>query len=112
LFIVPVLVGSVLGVMMTSLYFLQPQRLISMVIFVWVTGMVSGAFLIYSALDRTAVISAIGNTTEGSVDFDWTVVSRLLSWGVVPLLSLFAAQNSNYSNWVSVLVNALSKALR
>jgi hypothetical protein len=112
LFIVPVLVGSALGVMMTSLYFLQPQRLISMVVFVWVTAMVSGAFLIYSALDRTAVVSAIGNTTEGSVDFDWTVVSRLLSWGIVPLLSLFAAQNSNYSNWVSVLVNALSKALR
>lgn len=112
LYIMPVLVGSVLGVMMTSLYFLQPQRLISMVIFVWVTGMVAGAFLIYSALDRTAIISAIGDTTEGSVAFDWSVASRVVSWGIVPLLSLFAAQNSNYSNWVSVLVNTLSRALR
>ncbi len=112
LYVVPVLVGSVLGVMMTSLYFLQPQRLISTVIFVWVAGMVVGAFLIYSSLDRSAVVSAIGNTTEGAVTFDWTLVSRILTWGIVPLLSLFAAQNSNFSSWVSVLINAFSKTLR
>jgi len=112
LFIVPVLVGSVLGVMMTSLYFLQPQRLISMVVFVWVTGMVAGAFLVYSALDRTAIVSAISNTTEGAVAIDLSVLTRFLSWGIVPLLSLFAAQNSSFPNWVSVLVNTLSKALR
>jgi hypothetical protein len=112
LYVMPVLVGSVLGVLMTSLYFVQPQRLITSVIFVWVTGMVLVSFWIYSSLDRTPVISAIGNTTEGAVDFDWTLVSRIVTWGLVPLLSLFAAQYPSFSNAVSWLANGLGKALR
>jgi hypothetical protein len=74
--------------------------------------MVLVAFLIYSSLDRSAVVSAIGDTTEGSVELDWTLVSRILTWGIVPLLSLFAAQNPNFSNWVSALINAFAKTLR
>ena len=112
LYVVPVLIGSTLGVFMTSLYFVQPQRLLSLVIFFWVASMVLGAFLVYSALDRSAVISAIGDTTEGSVDLDWTVVSRAITWGVVPLLSLFAAQNANFPNWISVFINAIATSLR
>jgi hypothetical protein len=112
LFVLPVLVGSMLGVLMTSLYFLQPQRLITSVIFVWVAGMVCGSFAVYTSLDRSPVISAIGKTTEGSVDFDWTLFTRLVSWGIVPLFSLLAAQYPDFGYWVSLLVNGLGKSLR
>lgn len=112
LYLPPVLVGSALGVMMSSLYFVQPQRLISSLVFVWVAGMVLITFLIYSALDRSAVISAIGNTTEGAVEVDWALVSRVLTWGIVPLLSLLAAQYPSFSSWVSLIINGVGAALR
>ena len=112
LYVVPVMMGSVLGVMMTSLYFIQPQRLVMTVIFVWVAGMVLTTFLIYMALDRSAIISAIGDSTEGSVDFDWTLTSRILTWGVVPLLSLLAAQYPGFSSWMALVVSGLGSALR
>ena len=33
-----------------------------------------------------------GNTTAGSVQLDWNLLRRVLTWGVVPAVSLFAAQ--------------------
>ena len=81
-------------------------------VYLAVVGMVLITFLIYSALDRSAVISAIGNTTEGAVEVDWALVSRVLTWGIVPLLSLLAAQYPSFSSWVSLIINGVGAALR
>lgn len=112
LYVVPVLVGSVLGVLMTSLYFVQPQRLLTTLIFLWVAGMVISMFAVYASLDRSAVISAIGKTTAGSIEFDWTFFARVLTWGIVPLLSLLAARYPGFSYDVSLFVDTLGKAFR
>jgi hypothetical protein len=112
LYVVPVLAGSVLGVLMTSLYFVQPQRLLTTLIFLWVAGMVISTFGVYAALDRSAVISAIGNTTAGSIELDWTFFIRVITWGIVPLLSLLAARYPGFSYDVSLFVDALGKAFR
>jgi hypothetical protein len=53
-------------------------------VFFWVASMVLVSFLIYVSFDRSAVISAIGTTKEGSVELDWTLWSRVATWGVVP----------------------------
>jgi len=112
LYLPPVLIGSALSVMMSSLYFVQPQRLITTVVFFWVASMVLVSFLIYVSFDRSAVISAIGNTKEGSVELDWTLWSRVATWGVVPLLGLLSAQNPSFSSWVSLIVSAFGPSLR
>src|SRR5882672_9161276 len=101
LFMPPLVVGSVLAVLMTSLYFVQPQRLITSLIFVWVAAFVLTIFAVYVALDRDPVISAMGNTTAGAVSWNWALARRVVSWGLLPIVSLFAAQYPQFAFWIS-----------
>lgn len=109
LLVPPVLVGSILAVLMTSLYFVQPQHLISSVCFVWVTGMALGIVLVYLGLARDPLISAIGQTTAGSVTPSWNLISRVLALTLVPLASFVASQYPEFAFWVS---SALGSAAR
>src|SRR5262249_16781545 len=101
LFLPPLLVGSLCSVLMTSLYFIEPQRLIASLIFVWVAGIVSLVAMVYLSLDRDPVISAIGHTTANEVTFNWGLVRRGFSWILVPLASLLAAQYPEFAFRVS-----------
>jgi hypothetical protein len=96
-----VLVGSVLAVLMTSLYFVQPQQMISTICFLWVTAMVLGILAMYVALARDLVISNIGQTTAGSVTPSFGLVVRALGVGLVPLASLLATKYPEFAFWVS-----------
>jgi hypothetical protein len=112
LFMPPLIVGSVLSVAMTSLYFIQPERLITSLIFVWVAGIVLSGFVVYADLDRDPVVSAIGKTTAGSVHFDWGFVTRTVSWGLLPLGSLVASQYPALGSVVAGLFDSLAKGFR
>jgi hypothetical protein len=112
LFVPPLVTGSVLGVLMTSLYFMQPQRLIASVVFVWVAAIVLAVFIVYAALDSDPVISAIGNTTAGSVTWNWALLRRIVAWGLFPIASLLAAQYPQFAYGISSLVDAVSKGFR
>ncbi len=112
LFMPPIVVGTVLSALMTSLYFVQPARLITSVIFVWVAAMVLTVFVVYIDLDRDVVISGIGHTTAGSVSFDWSFVFRIVSWGLIPLGSLLAAQDPVIGSLLSTLFDSVAKGFR
>ncbi len=112
LFMPPLIVGIVLSVAMTSLYFIQPERLITSLIFVWVAAIVLSGFVVYADLDRDPVVSAIGKTTAGSVHLDWGFVTRTVSWGLLPLVSLVASQYPALGSVVSGLFDSLAKGFR
>jgi hypothetical protein len=112
LFVLPLVMGSVLSVLMTSLYFVQPERLITSVIFVWVAAIVLAVFTVYVALDRDPIISSMGKTTAGSVTWNWAFVGRVVSWGLFPIASLFAAQYPQFTSWISTLFDAVAKGFR
>ncbi len=112
LFVPPLIVGSVLGVLMTSVYFVQPQRLIASLIFVSVAAMVLAIFGIYIALDRDPVISAIAGTKAGVVTWDWALGRRIVVWGLFPMASLLAAQYPQFSSWISTLFGIVAKGFK
>jgi hypothetical protein len=112
LFVPPIVVGAVLSALMTSLYFVQPARLITSVIFVWVAAMVLTLFVVYVDLDRDVVISGIGQTTAGSVRFDWSFAFRIVSWGLIPLGSLLAAQDPTIGSMLSAFFDSVAKGFR
>ena len=58
------------------------------------------------------VISGIGNTTAGSVSFDWSFAYRIVSWGLVPLGSLIASQNPAFGHLLSTFFDSLVKGFR
>jgi len=108
----PLVLGSLLCVLMTSLYFVQPQRLITSLIFVWVAVVVLSMFMVYVSLDRDPVISGIGRTTAGSVTLNWALLQRIVSWGLLPIGSLVAAQYPGFTFWLSTLFDSLAKGFR
>jgi hypothetical protein len=63
-------------------------------------------------LDRDPVTSAIGKTTAGSVHFDMGFVMRTVSWGLIPLASLVAAQYPALGSFVSTLFKSVAKGFR
>jgi hypothetical protein len=112
LFVPPMIVGAVLSVLLTSLYFVEPARLITSVVFLWVAAMVATVFAVYVDLSRDVVISRIGGTTAGSMDFDWSFVYRVVSWGLVPLGSLVASQSPAFGRVLASFFDVLAKGFR
>jgi hypothetical protein len=106
-----VLAGSVLAVLMTSLYFVQPQRMISTVCFVWISGMVIGIVGMYVALARDHVISNIGQTTAGTVTPSLGLAVRVAGAALVPLAGLFATRYPEFAYWVSQALGTAGKLL-
>lgn len=109
LLVPPVVCGSILAVLMTSLYFVQPQHLIASVCFVWVTGMAVGIVAVYVSLARDPVISAIGGTRAGEIQPSFGFALRLLAFALVPVTSLLAAQYPKFGYWVSSLLGAAAR---
>jgi hypothetical protein len=103
----PVLVGSALAILMTSLYFVQPRHLIGTTCFVWVTAMVLMIVASYISLARDALISAIGGTDAGSVQLSWGLAARVGAVTVVPLAGLIASQYPEFAFWISSLFGSL-----
>ena len=112
LFVLPILIGSLVSVFMPSLYFVQPQRLIASLIFVWVVAIVGVMFMVYLALDRDPVISAMAKSSANQVTVNWGLLRRAVVWGVVPLASLMTAQFPEFASQVSTLLEAVTKAFR
>jgi hypothetical protein len=112
LYFPPLIVGSILTTLMTSLYFVQPQSLIMSMISVWVTLVVLTLFIVYVSLDRDPIISAMGNRPANAVTWNWSLLRRVLAWGAFPLLSLLAAQYPDIGFWVSGAFGWVAKGLR
>jgi hypothetical protein len=112
LFVPPLVIGSMLCVAMTSLYFIQPQRLITSLIFVWVAGIVLVVFVVYVALDRDPVMSAMTGTTPGVITWNGALLRRVVAWGVFPLGSLLAAQYPAFAYWIATILGSIAKGFR
>ena len=112
LFVPPLLAGSVFSILAMSLYFVQPQRLIGSVIFLWVLLLVSAVLFVYVALDRDPVVSAMSNSPANTVSWNWALVRRVVSLGAVPVASYFAVQYPEFSFWLSNVLGSLTKGLR
>lgn len=107
LLVPPVLLGSVLATLMTSLYFVQPRHLIASACFVWVAVIVLVIVASYVSLARDPVISAIGRTPAGTVS--WSLAARVFAVTVVPLGSFLASQYPEFTFWVTSLLGGLAR---
>lgn len=109
LLVPPVVFGSLLAVLMTSLYFVQPQHLIASICFLWVTVMVVGVVAVYVRLARDEVLSAIGRTTAGEIKPSVSLALRLMAVSLVPLTGLLASQYPQFAYWVSSVLGAAAR---
>jgi hypothetical protein len=111
-FVVALLGSAVLFVLMTALYALQPQRLMLNVELGITTVIVGTALWMYFTLDRDTALSAIAHSNAGEVTLNSNLVTRVLTWGVLPMVSAIAAQYPEFSQWAFAAVEPLAHALR
>jgi len=111
-FVVALLGSAILLVLMTALYALQPQRLMLNVELGMTTAIVGTVLWMFFSLDRDSVLSAIANSHAGEVTLNSNLITRIVTWGVLPMLSAIAAQYPEFSQWAFAAVEPLSHALR
>jgi len=72
----------------------------------WVAVLVgmTAALSIFMRIDRNAAISAITGTTAGELNWDSTLLTRVVVFGILPFASLIAAQFPQFSDLISQLI--------
>jgi len=111
-FVVALLGSAILLVLMTALYALQPQRLMLNVELGMTTAIVGTVLWMFFSLDRDSVLSAIANSNAGEVTLNSNLITRVVTWGLLPMLSAIAAQYPEFSQWAFAAVEPLAHALR
>jgi hypothetical protein len=73
-------------------YPFEPHRLLLTCLWVIMGSVVASGFWIFIELDRSTLLSHISGTKPGELRLDGAFAVRVLTWGVLPLLSVAAAQ--------------------
>jgi hypothetical protein len=63
-------------------------------------------------MDRNTLMSHITGTSPNEVTLDSSFWIRIFAWGVVPLLSVAAAQYPEIANFLFNVVSPFTRALR
>jgi hypothetical protein len=92
-----------------SMYAFEPRRLLLTCIWAVMGTVVGVGFWIFFELEQNTLLSRITGTEPGRVEVSSTLVWRVVSWGVLPLVSVAAAQ---YPSVASALLSWTEPFLR
>ena len=92
-------------------YPFEPYRLL--LTFTWVVlgSVVAVCLWVYVELERNTLLSHTAGTTPNNVTVDAAFVLRVLTWGIVPLLTIAATQYPEFANFLFKLLSPFSRAL-
>jgi hypothetical protein len=103
--------ASMLVLLAISSYPFQPAQLLLTMSWVAILSLVGVAVLAFVQMDRDEVLSWLSKTTPGQVVFSRELLSRLATYGLIPVLGIAAAQFPEVGRflffWVQPFVNAL-----
>jgi hypothetical protein len=107
----PLLLGSVIAVMLSSLYLFQPQRLVSSVISLWVVVIVMAAFVAHSSLAHIPIMRQMQSSKSSPLAINTALFWRLAAWGLVPIASIVATKYPEFGLWVASAMDSFAKGL-
>lgn len=87
-----VTVGAFTLLLFVSSYAMQPKRVLLTFVWVVMLSSVGTGMYVYFKLERDEVLSRISKTDPGKITFSAELVTRVLTWGVLPILGVVAAQ--------------------
>jgi hypothetical protein len=91
-FVVVLTVDALLLLLAVSSYAFEPKRLLLTWMWVVMLSVVGLGLYVYVQLERSMVLSRIGGTEPGKIDVNAALISRVVTWGLLPLLTVAAAQ--------------------
>ena len=86
------IVGVLLMVAIAQSFPFQPRQQLLATAWVYVIGAVMLVITTFVQIERDPVISALASTDAGKVNWDWTVWTKVLMYGGLPIATIFAAQ--------------------
>jgi hypothetical protein len=103
------LAGFVLLVALMASYPFQPMHPIIGI--VWVVGLLGIAAVVWAFvdMDRNLILSYIAKTKPGQVDLNLDFATKLVVYGLVPLITLLATQFPEIGEWVLTVLNPAVK---
>jgi hypothetical protein len=102
---------SLLLLLIVTSYPFEPYRLLLSFTWVVMGSIVATCLWVYVELERNTLLSLTAGTKPNNVTVDATFVLRVLTWGVVPLLSIAATQYPEVANFLFNLVSPFARAL-
>lgn len=107
--LIAAMVCGVFTLLAVSAYAFEPKQFISMGLWLLLTAAVIVTIWVFVQMDRNAALSAISGTTAGKVDlFDRSFILNVLTYGIVPLISILATQSphlgSLFTRWLNPLL--------
>jgi hypothetical protein len=97
--------------MAAATYAFQPKRLAALILWSTLTASSTAILVSFIEMDRDAVLSAIGNTDPGKVTRDWSFISKIVVYGILPVLGLVASQFPTMGRLLSGMLDPLSRVL-
>ncbi|MBI1816669.1 MAG: hypothetical protein HYR72_16955 [Deltaproteobacteria bacterium] len=96
-------IGALLLLLTITAYPFQPQRLLLLFIWVVILTIVGGVVMVFVQMNRNEVLSRITHTKPNKVSFDASFLSSILTYGVLPVLTLLATMFPQIGGLWSVL---------
>jgi hypothetical protein len=107
------LLSLLLTTLLVSSYPYQPQSLLRLILLLVLVGAVGSVIVVLVQMNRNEVLSRIARTEPGQITWNGTFILNLVTFGVVPLLTLLSSEFPGLRNalfaWVQPLVSALAK---
>ena len=94
-----------------TLYPFQPQRMLTMLIWILVLGAASLSIWIFIQIDRDPFVSRVSNTTPNSVNFDVSFISSLMPL-LVPVLGLILTVFPDLSFFMRSVLEPVARAIK
>jgi hypothetical protein len=89
----------------------EPRQLLMLCLATIVLGVSAATATVFVQMERNAVLSAIGGTQAGKVTFDWSFVSKILTYVLLPALTLAAGQFPSIGRLLSGMLDPLARLL-
>jgi hypothetical protein len=111
-FVYTLTASALLLLLSFSSYPFEPHRLLLTCLWGIVGSVVLAGLLVFMEIDRNSLLSQIAGTQPGKLTWDGAFLMRVITWGLIPLLSVAAIQYPDLANSLVRLAEPLSRALR
>jgi len=89
----------------------EPRQLLMLCLAAIVLGMSAASATVFVQMERNVTLSAIGGTEAGTFPLDWPFVSKILTYVVLPVLTLTAGQFPSIGRLLSGMLDPLARLL-
>jgi hypothetical protein len=89
----------------------EPRQLLMLSLATIVLGVSAATATVFVQMERNVTLSAIGGTEAGKVSLDWLFVSKILTYVLLPALTLTAGQFPSIGRLLSGMLDPLARLL-